>query len=75
MHFSYEGQVRTLPADPENTSNDPLLDAMEMDSPSLMEMDSPTHYLHVMMMDSSYLMEMVPLSPGEPFSQSLLARL
>ena len=37
MHFSYEGQVRTLPPDPENTNNDPLLD--EMDPPSLMEMD------------------------------------
>ena len=66
MHFSYEGQVRTLPPDPENTSNDPLLDAMEMDSPSLMEMDppslmemdSPTHYLHVMKMDSPSLMKM-----------------
>ena len=61
MHFSYEGQVRTLPADPENTSNDPLLD--EMDPPSLMKMDSPT------------LIKMDPHSLGEPFSQSLLARL
>ena len=83
MHFSYEGQVRTLPPDPENTNNDPLLDAVEMDlpslmkmdSPSLMEMDSPTHYLHVMEMDSLSLMKMGPHSLGEPFSQSLLARL
>ena len=42
MHFSYEGQVRTLPPDPENANNDPLLDAMEMDPPSLMEMDPPS---------------------------------
>ena len=73
MHLSYEGQVRTLPPDPENTSNDPLLD--EMDPPSLMKMDSPTHYLHVMKMDPPSLMKMDPRSLGEPFSQSLLARL